>query len=544
MRKTFVILFVAVLIGAIPAYAELQNVDIGGSIRIRGNWYDPEASVDSARARNPLVDPLWTLSGAGTPNVRWTALQLAARPIGALAAPAGALLSGWSWDDNGHSTAFVEERTRLKFTADFTDEVTAVIELDSYDIWGEDFRSNYITGADMRAASVNDVEVYQAYIEGREMWGLPLCLRIGRQEISLGNEWLVGVNDTSSMFTGLSFDGILAVYEFDLVTVAGVWAKLAETSPTEEDGDVDLYGIYATYNGLEDITIDGYWMLVRDARMNEDITRGWVGEWLEDVFDVDDHDVTKCHTIGLRGAGTVGAIDFEAEAAYQFGEADMVGATFAPILYSDDDADFDEWGMNLEVGYTFDTAWEPRAYLGLVYLGGEDERDIGNIWEWFRQFLPFYRPDASVSFNRLFSNVEYSEFLDNTSLSNVWIGRAGVSACPTENVELLLSISYFEAVEEFDAPWHFYWLNGNRVAPFAFLSIFTEENDDELGWEVGLYATYNYSEDLTFKAGWAHLFVDDGLEEGNFVPGNGLLFNGGTDDDDADYLFVETKICF
>ena len=61
---------------------------------------------------------------------------------------------------------------------------------------------------------------------------------------------------------------------------------------------------------------------------------------------------------------------------------------------------------------------------------------------------------------------------------------------------------------------------------------------------MGLYATYSYSEDLCFKAGWAHLFVGDGLADGNYNSANGLGFNGGVDDDDADYLFVETQISF
>jgi hypothetical protein len=56
--------------------------------------------------------------------------------------------------------------------------------------------------------------------------------------------------------------------------------------------------------------------------------------------------------------------------------------------------------------------------------------------------------------------------------------------------------------------------------------------------------TYNYSEDLYFSVGWDHLFVGDGLEEGNFIGGNGLDFAGGSDGDDVDYLYFETGIFF
>ncbi len=519
MRKSLLILVAAALVlSATPALAELQNVQITGDVRIRGNYYTN------------------VVGGVNKSNVRWLPGFLPGRAIGSNGA---GVLSGFGFDDAENSTSFVEHRTRLGAKADFTDEVSAYIELDAYDIWGEDFRSNYVTGADFVTATNDDVEVYQSYIQADEMFGLPLSVRIGRQEISLGSEWLVGVNDTSSAFTGLSFDGIVATYATDMFAVSGLWAKLVETSPAEEDGDVDLYGVYASYLGLEDITIDAYWMLVRDARSINDTNFIWLAEWVEDWVDVDDYDVTNVHTVGLRGAGTVGALDFEAEVAYQFGDADVAGSLFTPFTYGDDGADVSEWAGNLEVGYTFDMAWQPRVFVGGAYFGGEDNRDL-SFWDWIN---PFDRPQASVSFNRLFSNWEYSEFLANTELSNVWLVRGGVNAMPTESIELTLIVTYFETLEEFDAPAHF-TLGRYRVPIMPAWSFWTDGNDNDLGIEVGLYATYHYTEDLTFEAGWAHLFVGDGLDDGNFSAFNGLGFNGGTNDDDSDYLYVETRIAF
>ena len=526
MRKSFLVILAAVLVaGALPAVAELQTVQVGGEIRIRGNYYSNTfASPNGQALRWP------SLAGAD-----W----LIARPIGTGAGNGVGILSPFSWDDNGNSSKFVEQRTRLSVKADFTNEVSAFIELDSYDIWGEDFRSNHITGVDGRAASGDDVEIFQAYIEANEMWGLPLRARVGRQELSLGSEWLVGTNEATAFFQGLSFDALRLTYATDMFSVDAFAATLAEGGIAEEDGDVSLYGVYGSYLGLEDITIDAYYLLVRDARSLNDTNFIWFAEWLEDVFGLDDYDVTNINTIGLRGAGTIGAFDFEAEAAFQFGDAGQNGFLFKPFLYGDDGAEYDSWAANLEVGYTFDMTWQPRVYLGYAYFGGEDNRDIS----WFDWWWPFDQPQASVSFNRLFSNWEYSEFFDNTELTNVHIFRGGVSAMPTESLELLLSVAYFDVDETFDSP--VYWdFGGFRIPMFPFRSYATQSNDSELGWEVGLYATYHYTEDLTFKAGWAHLFVGDGLAEGNFVTNNGLGFTGGSADDDADYLFVETTLSF
>jgi hypothetical protein len=190
------------------------------------------------------------------------------------------------------------------------------------------------------------------------------------------------------------------------------------------------------------------------------------------------------------------------------------------------------------LGYTFDIAWQPRVYVGGAYFDGEDDRDV-SFWEWIN---PFDLPDASVSFNRLFSNWEYSEFIENTELSNAYVLRAGVSASPTESIDVLLALSYFQTIEEFDEPLN--WNVGGFKIPVApALSFLTEENSSDLGWEAGLYVTYNYTEDLSFEVGWAHFFADDGFDDGQFSGLNGLGFIGGGDDD-SDYLYFETRIGF
>ena len=281
MRSTLILIVAALIVVAMPAFAELQNLTVGGAIRIRGNYWD-------------------TASGETVNAVRWPTALIPQRAVG----PTNPITSAFSFsDDQGHSTSFVEQRTRINFKADFTNDVSAFIELDSYDIWGEDFRSAYVTGADFRAsqniapASDGDVEMYQGYIEMNESFSFPLRVRIGRQELSLGSEWLVGVNDARSLFSGLSFDGIRATWATDVWSVDAWWSKLAENSPAEEDGDIDFYGVYGSYYGIEDITIDAYWLYIRDAveiHDTIDINLGIFSfpQVIENFFGVDDYSVT------------------------------------------------------------------------------------------------------------------------------------------------------------------------------------------------------------------------------------------------------------
>lgn len=442
--RTFVFIALAALC-CLPAMAELQNVEVGGSLRIRGNYYD--------------LDSLGEMS-------------------------------------------FVEQRTRLGVKADFTDGVSAMIEFDYYDHWGEDFRSLYLTGADFRGSGGNDVDLFQGYINVANMWDTPLHLRVGRQEFSLGNAFFIGRNDAHAFYTGLAFDAILLSYIEETFMVHAVSAKMVETMRDFAEGDGEVYGLYFTYLGIEDIVMDAYWLYLSDEVC---------------VFG-DDLDL---HTVGMRAGGTLGAFDFELEAAYQFGEAEGLPSA-CPVGFGEADVDYDEFAVNAELGYTFDMAWQPRVFARFAYLGGGDPDE-----SWCSN-------DVDLPFNRLGSNIKYSEFLDNdptstlkATMSNVLYYALGVQANPTECLSLKLVGAYFDVDEEARRGWWF-WRN---------------DADSELGWEVGLYADYNYSEDLVFRAGYAHFFGDEGLE-GNAVIGNGLASWNGDEDDDYDYLFIETELCF
>ncbi len=432
MRLTLTVLLAVMIIGVgVPAFAELQNVEVGGAIRIRGNYW-----------------------GAG-------ANQL-------------------SFDDNDADNFHVEQRTLINVKADFTDEVTAFIELDSYNQWGDDFRGTTTTaleGVDTDAET--PIGLYQGYIEMREAWGYPLSFKIGRQEIMLGSEWLVGNNDTASSFKGLSFDAILASYTADQFSISAAWARLvqdkvSDVAGLQHDDDADLYVIYGSYTGLEDMTIDAYWIWARSPTN------------AANAFQTQNVDI---HTIGARFAGVAGQFDWDVEAAAQFGDSAFAGV------------DQDAFGSTAEAGYTFDIELQPRIFVTTSFYSGDDN---------------------DASFNRLFSDHEDSEFLGNTDLTNYWMIGGGVSMQVTEEIELSGVVSYFQVDEE--------------AAPGA---------NDDIGVELGLYATYNYSEDLYFEAGYAHLFAGDAVGIGAPIGANGTAIVGGyTQDDDLDYVYVETGISF
>lgn len=418
MRRTMAVAaLLALIAGTGPALAELQNVAVGGSLRIRGDYFD-----------------------FGKQN-----------------------------GTHVNSESIVEERVRLNVKADFTENVNAFVEFDSYGWWGDNFRSNYLTGVD-KAPTTNEANIFQAYVEANNMWGTNLRARIGRQEITLGNGWLLGNNDTMAFYYGLSFDALRLTYATDLFRIDAIASKLADASPAQEDGDTDFYTVYGSYLGIENVTLDAYWMFIRDAAVAPGSR--------------------ETHTFGLRGAGKVGAFDFESEAAYQLVNRENLDSS-------------DAWGGNVEFGYTFDSALKPRAYVGGAYFEG-DEQDL--------------------AFNRLFASKKYGLVLDNASnLTNMWLTRGGVSLYPVERLKLTSAVGYFQALQV------------REIAP-------NTNSRKPLGMEADVRAEYAYSKDLTVSAGYAHVFAFDGLKDGNYIPENGLnvaQLTGG-----INYVFMEVKLAF
>jgi hypothetical protein len=495
------------LLTTFSAYADLQNVTVNGEVRIRGRYW-----------RHVYANAI-----AGPAVPRYAPAYAFGRPLG----PFGTA-SRFDFDSRGHDLSLVEMRTRVGVLADFTGDVKAFIELESFDLWGEDFRSAYLTGADARSATTNDVEIYQSYIEVENLAALPLRLRIGRQEMKYGKGWLV--DDIAAAIIGRSWDAIRLTYRNDQFTLDGWWSKLAERSPLEEDGDIDFYGLYGTYTASPALHLSAYWMLVRDARAVHDTQYGLIGEAVEYLLGLDQYDTGYLHTVGLRVVGAKGPWDYDLELAYQFGNADPAGSLFNPFTYGDTGARYGAWAGDVEVGYRPELPWKPRLFIGGAYFEGEDNRAL-TLGEWL--LMGFHRPEASLSFNRLFPGRPYSLILGITQeLSNFWQARAGATVQPFEKVSVGARLAYMAVNEPFDVP----------VLPF--LTFVTRQADKEIGWNTFAWVRYDYSADLSLTVVWEHLFTGAGLADGNYFARNGLELVAGTDDADADYLHFDVQIRF
>lgn len=488
------------------AFGELQNVSVGGKLEMYGSYWSDFYTSGPVSAYGP-----WQTHG---------------RPLGINGTGTG--ISG-GIDRVGQSTSYVQQRTRIHLNADFTDNVSAFVEFDDVETWGEDFRSNYLTGADLRANSVDDVEVFQSYIEMKEIAGLPLSVRVGRQALDFGSGWLVGSDYGGDPFAATSFDAVRLTCATDTLTADAWWGKMSESMRGFAQGDIDFYGIYLTCAAVEDMTFDLYWLYVRDAA-NTDLGLSPLSVALARLTGRAEIDTSSLHTVGLRWAGKRGPWDWEAEAAYQFGNADTANLYSRPWpgLSGDTTAHWGQAAAHAEVGYTLDMPWTPRLFLGGAYYGGEDQREISFL----DSLNPFDRPQAGPAFNRLFSITCEDIFLDSTILSNIWEAHAGAGIAPTEQLSFKARLQHLEVVAPFDRP------------VFALFPWWTREGSRNLGWQTWLTGAYQYSADLLFEFGWYHYFAGDAYDTGAFIMENGTRFAGGFGHEDGNYLYCKVSLTF
>ena len=192
MGKKLMLAVALVAFLAVPAFASVQNVKVGGSI--------------------------------GTTSVIRDNFSLGATT------------------QNASQNVFLSQ-IGLTVQADLTDNVSTNLKLINERLWG--------TGS-----ATGDVTVDTAYVTMKELLYSPLTVTIGRQPLAYGNQFLVGDGDltggvaqVSDLTGGVNFDAIKAILAYDPLTVDLFAAKVTEKDVTapEDKGDTDLYGVNANY---------------------------------------------------------------------------------------------------------------------------------------------------------------------------------------------------------------------------------------------------------------------------------------------------------
>lgn len=407
-------------------------------------------------------------------------------------------------DDLRDNADFFDARERLGLGFELVDDVSVYIEVQGSHVWGGDSGVNQpaLVGDD------DDAEVFLAYVDvgttlpiaGSTGTEMELNVRIGRQEITLPGEMLLGDN---SSYDGRSVDGLHFTTDDGAGLALGfAYARLVEndiidtstgTLPGERtirvnkvdaDADADFYGLYGIYDGLQDARINAYllYLTSREDDGTGDAVYGTYGD-------------LNIWTFGARGAfdGKVGDQDMDghAEIAVQFGD-------------EGDTDDISAFAGELEVGWTYQKGqeWEIRLAAGLNYATGDgDATDTDQD-----------------RFNPLLGDVEDRlGKADALILSNIFAWYLEATAKPTADTELGIAFLMANAEEEDDV-----------VAGGVPRGVGAD--DDAIGSELDIWGGYDVTDNLALSTGLCLLMPDE-------------YMTGDPGEDDTMYrFFVEAKV--
>ena len=194
----------------------------------------------------------------------------------------------------------------------------------------------------------SNLDLHQAYFIVQNLWGRPMAVQVGRQELAYGNQRVIGTVDFSNL--GRSLDGVKLTFgrqsplDLFMMTVSRSKAPvLGAATPAATAGleskENNLFGAYYQYRPNSDSNLHLYGLFESN---HEKAANG--------------HAELDRATLGTYGKSRIGRVRFETEVGLQIGKRQ--GQNVRAFLAS------------ASVNYTFDAPSRPGLTIGYDYLSG------------------------------------------------------------------------------------------------------------------------------------------------------------------------------
>jgi hypothetical protein len=337
--------------------------------------------------------------------------------------------------------------------------------------------------------------MHEAYILLSNPFGIEnVIVKLGRQEINLGNQRLIGSVGWSQ--AGRSIDGILVGYTAGDYGLAGfLYGKLndnvgrfdAWVMPAADNNDANDLDVYvATWQGnLKPFGIGGTYEITdiyvnpRGAALTARNVNTLYGR-ITPSFDTD-----------------FARIKLNVEGATQSGDAGQQNGR---------NIDLDGYFFSVGVGADFaNVAWKPGIFIGYDYYSGDNDNqgDIDSFWS----LLPTaHKWLGHADLVWIYPRGMFDLYKFNTRIATRSPGvedlYVKLHAKPLAKVGVSLDVHYFKTAEDYEAD------NVNRLYSLVKPQGYNGPTSDDIGWETDLAIKYKYSKNLCLTLGWEHFNPD------------------------------------
>ncbi|MEY4917955.1 MAG: hypothetical protein RL616_1868 [Verrucomicrobiota bacterium] len=347
-------------------------------------------------------------------------------------------------------------------------------------------------------------DVHQLYFTLGNHKEFPVSLKLGRQELSYGEERLVGAFAWNNI--GRVFDAAKIRWQnewFAAEAFSG-WVVIPESQRFNEPNTQDWFsGVDAISMKIPKTILEGYFFArnVTRGAINYDSSPQFPQPTARDIY-----------TIGGRlknKPGEIGNFDYTIEGAYQFGD---YAATATGRLLRQDAFMFVAQG-----GYTFADLWAtPR--LGLEYsYGSGDNNSKDGVHGTFENLFP--------------TNHKFYGYMDFASLQNLQDVRTLLTFKPTTRSSIAIEGHGLWLANKND---NFYNVGGGARTTGGYGV--NPNYGNFLGTEVDVIGGYAVTRNMQVEAGYGHFFT------ANYIQQTLAGKNGGSQD--ADWVYLQTTIKF
>jgi len=421
--------------------------------------------------------------------------------------------------DNSNQYWLTRLMPRLGYTGDL---IAFVVEARSSYSLGDDRYTATAAGRNL-AEDDGPFQLQMAYVLIGNLKEFPVTLKVGRQELTYGDQRLVG----NAFWLNIphTFDAVKLRYQNSFFGVDLFAANLVYVTEDHfETGNSQdtLSGAYFDLPGFSKENVTELYVFARNVARGI-VTDNWSMVPAPFRFTAPQ----DIYTYGYRmrsKPGVFGPWDYGIELMWQTGDRTAVfpattvaAAKVAPRL------DQTAWAFVLQGGYTWkDIPWKPRAAL-IVSAASGDQNSKDKDSQTFQNLLP--------------SNHGLYGMMDLSSLENIVDYRLSVTAKPSATTSLALDVhqQYLETTND-------YWYNvagvprntaGAAVGSGKGFGINPNYSSD-LGQETDVIGGWTVHRGLMLELGLGHFFRGDYVKESLRVVGSR----------DANYCYVQATLNF
>ena len=375
-------------------------------------------------------------------------------------------------------------------------------------------RSSGTTGDDRNPNAESDgpADLHQAWFTFGNHKEFPVSLKAGRQELSYGDERLVGAFVWNNI--GRVFDAVKVRWQNSGFSVDAFTSRivLPDDNNFNMGNDYNLFsGAYFTTKKIPKNTMEFYFLSRNDGPGSATANAGSFPP-----FEVPAPFARDIYTIGLRfksNPGELGNWDYTLEADGQFGN----WKSTATSPRQDQEA----FAVSLNAGYTFnETFGTPRIALEYAFASGDSD-PTDNKHETFDNLYP--------------TNHKFYGYMDLLSWQNIHDVRPIITMKPHPRLSVALEGHLFWLADTHDRLYNVAGLprGGTTATPGTGFGI-NPNYSGFVGGEIDLVAGFNVTKFASLEAGYGHFFRGDYLKQTWSAIGS----------QDADWCYLQTLVRF